>query len=68
MTAAGVLTTVYSFGNSVTPSLIQGADGNLYGIAGLNFFKMTPGGTLIQLRGLQISYTGTPYGQKIHAA
>jgi len=55
MTSNGTLTTLYSFGqtndagSNPSAALIQANDGNLYGIAGSEFFKITPDGNLTPL-------------------
>jgi uncharacterized repeat protein (TIGR03803 family) len=58
ITSSGTLTTLYDFcgasdsctdGENPAAALVQGADGNFYGTAGLTIFKITPGGTLTTL-------------------
>ncbi len=55
ITPGGVFTVLYSFGSVAgdgaypTGSLVQGSDGNFYGMTGSTVFKITPSGTLTTL-------------------
>ena len=54
MTPSGTLTTLviltgFSSGNYPLGPLVQGSDGNFYGVTSTTVFKMTPGGTLTTL-------------------
>ncbi|MBI5774413.1 MAG: choice-of-anchor D domain-containing protein [Verrucomicrobia bacterium] len=79
MTAAGVLTTLVHFDNGSNGgypggSLVQGSDGNFYGMTrqgGNNgygaAFKMTPTGSLTTLVSFNYSTGGSPYGSLVQA-
>jgi uncharacterized repeat protein (TIGR03803 family) len=55
ITPAGIFTVIYSFGSVAgdgaypTGGLVQGSDGNFYGMTGSTIFKITPSGALTTL-------------------